>query len=490
MRFFARNFALCLVWLYCLPLVGAQKPVRVLMLSDIHFDPFHDPALLPRLRTMPVAQWPTVLSTPASLTQAVDLAALEARCRAPSLDTAWPLLRTTLRAAQEVEPHPLFVTLSGDLLGHEFVCRFRKLAPQATAEDLAGFAAKTVAFVTLQLRLAFPGVPVFTALGNNDSGCADYHETPNDAFLENAVRSVAEAAGAGASSAQRLPLLRSTTPEGDYSVPLPAPIVRGRLIVLQDIFESRNYESCGSRDDPLPEAAQMRWLRAELAASQRRHEHVWVMAHIPPGIDVYASFHKYVLRPGELCGAPVRPFLGDDALADTLLDFSDTVRLGLFAHTHMDEVRLLHRGSVDGRAEVAIPMKLVPSVTPFFGNHPAFLVAEVDPISAVLKDWRTIVSPSLEGTTPPWVEGYRFSSAYHLSDLSAASVQQLAERFTADREGKEALSETYRKHFFAGDLGLYALGLGQIWPAYACAVREDREAAFRGCLCPAETAPK
>ena len=217
------------------------------------------------------------------------------------------------------------------------------------------------------------------------------------------------------------------------------------------------------------------------------------MGHIPPGVDVYASFHKYVLRPAELCAAPVHPFLQDTQMADTLLSYADVVRLAIFAHTHMDEIRLLHRPGADpseaGVAADAIPVKLVPAVTPYFGNHPAFLTVAIDPRTLVLKDWESFVSPSLEGSAAPWPAAYRFSRTYGLPDFSAGSAAQLAHDFISDRSGKAGHSATYREHFFAGDIGIYSLGLAQIWPAYACAVREDRTDAFHRCLCPANPAP-
>ncbi len=478
---------LMLLALFAATSAAGQGTVPAVLLSDIHFDPFHDPAKMVQLRAAPVEQWAAIFKSATSPTQAAELEALQAECHERALDTPWPLLQGALTAAHDAEPHPVFVTLTGDLLAHEFPCRFHQLAPMATAEDLSAFAAKTVAFVVLQLRQAFPHVPVYTALGNNDSGCADYRETPGDAFLQSADDAMVAGAGARVDAAGRVALRAQVSPEGDYSVALPAPFQRTRLIVLEDIFEARQFNTCGAAADRSPERAQTDWLRAQLSAARAHGEHAWVMAHIPPGIDVYASFHRYVLRPNELCSAEPQPFFADGTLADTLLDYSDVVRLALFGHTHMDEIRLLHRAGDNG-ADVAIPAKLVPSVTPYFGNHPAFLVASIDPHTAVLKDWRTMVSPGPEGSTPPWTEGYRFSTAYHLPDFSAASATELADGFASDRTGQAPRSLAFRQHFYAGDFGLYALGLGQIWPAYACAIREQRPAAFHDCLCPASNA--
>ena len=477
----------------------AERTVPAVLLSDIHFDPFHNPHDLAQLRASPVEQWPAILSAATSLPADVDRVAVDAECHARTSDTGWPLLQTTLQAAREAEPHPIFVTLSGDLLAHEFRCRFHHFAPSATAQDFSGFSAKTVAFVALELRLAFPHVPVYVALGNNDSGCFDYAETPGSPFLQSAAGTLTAGIGNGGGMPRA-----EFSAEGDYSLTLPAPLAHGRLIVLQDIFDSENYKTCGQATDHAPETSQLGWLRQQLETARSRGEQVWVLGHIPPGVDVYASFHRYLLRPGELCDAQIQPFLSDTRLADTLLDYADVIRLTLFAHTHMDEIRLLHRDAPPtnqppsreagpdadartGRDGAALPVKMVPSVTPYFGNHPAFLVAAIDPRTLVLRDWETVVSPASEGSAAPWTVGYRYSAAYGLPDLSAASAALLANGFTADRAGKATRSATYREHFFAGDVGLYALGLGQIWPAYACAVREDQPRAFHDCLCPAAT---
>ncbi len=495
----------CALLIFAGTAARAQDAVPAVLLADVHFDPFHNPRLLPALRAAPVERWPAILAEGNGdggngLKADADLAALEVACRSPRLDTNWFLFRESLRAAHEAEPHPAFVTLGGDLLTHQFPCRFRKLVPGASEAELSAFSAKTVAFVGMELRLAFPQVPVYIALGNNDSGCADYRETAGSGFMRSATETMTEAAGLHAGRGGRTGPRRAAatppmevSPEGDYNVALPAPLQAGRLIVLQDIFEAAWYGPCG---DPqysrTQEHEQIQWLRGQLQSARAGHQQVWVMGHIPPGVDVYGSFTKYVLHPSELCSAEVHTLLADTALVDTLLDFADVVRLGLFAHTHMDEMRLLRRtagptveSGKGGEGTAAVPIKIVPSITSYYGNHPAFLVAAIDPRTMVLKDWRTVVSPEAGGAAPPWTAAYQFSSAYQLPNFSAVSAAVLADGFTADHDGKAGRSTFFRDHFYAGGGGLYGLGLAQIWPAYACAVRESRPEAFRECLCPA-----
>lgn len=485
-RFLFRALTAVVVCMSSAAASGQGGAVSAVLLSDIHFDPFHTPRLLPQLRTEPVERWPAILDSAPEVADGADRSALDAACHARGVDTPWPLLKTSLAAAHDAEANPVFVTLSGDLLAHEFSCRFHHLAPSASPSDLAGFAAKTVAFVTLELRRTYPRVPVYIALGNNDSGCGDYHESAGSPFMQNFAALRAGAAGQHGAGQKGAPVAE-VSPEGDYSVALPAPFTHGRLIMLEDVFEAQQYRTCAGADDHTAEADQIGWLRTQLTRARANHEQVWVIGHIPPGIDVSSSFYRYVFRPGEMCSATPHRFLHDDAVREALLDYADVIRVAIFAHTHMDEVRVLSRGAGAGAGaqKAVIPVKLVPSVTPYFGNHPSFLVASIDPRTLVLKDWRTFVSPGPDGSTPPWTEGYRFSTAYHLPDLSAASALQLADGFVADRSGRQTRSKLYRDHFYAGDLGLYAVGLAQLWPAFACGVREDQPETFHKCLCPA-----
>ncbi|HEY4358696.1 MAG TPA: metallophosphoesterase [Acidobacteriaceae bacterium] len=459
-----------------------QPAVNVVMLSDLHFDPYRDPAKFQVLRTAPVEQWEQILGSPASATQANDFASLQKACGARAPDSSWSVIASSLHAAHAQQPKPLFVTVSGDLLTHQFDCRLHTLLPSGTAKDLSDFASKTVTFLAMQLHNAFPGVPVYIALGNNDSGCKDYEDDPGSDFLRNTAKSFSADLPEGPN---RDALLQQFVDEGDYNVALPAPMSKTRLIVVQNLFESKWYKTCSETGDTTKAAAtQLTWLRAQLDDARKHGQHAWVMAHIPPGIDVYANFHKMILQPDHLCDvtAPTS-FLSTDALADILTDYADVVRLAIFGHTHMDEIKLLRNKSGG-----IVPAKLVPAISPVNGNNPAFLVARVDPSSSWLKDYGVFVAHMPDLST--WSETYRYSRAYGQPDFSATSVKRLTSKLVADRTGDSELARTYAKRFYPGDSGLYALGLHQLWPAYSCSMVETSGAAVHACMCPAHAAGK
>jgi sphingomyelin phosphodiesterase acid-like 3 len=197
---------------------------------------------------------------------------------------------------------------------------------------------------------------------------------------------------------------------------------------------------------------------------------------------VYSSFHRYLFAPGEACHVQKpQMFLKSAALADTIAEFSDVVRLAIFAHTHMDEIKLLGNGQGDG-----VPVKLVPSISPINGNDPAFLVAQVTPQTATLKDYTVYAAANAQGTG--WAREYRYSETYGLPDFSAASVRQLTSDLIADKTGENETSRKYEHYFLAGGGTFAALGLQRLWPAYSCSLRERNAEAFHSCMCPPDVA--
>jgi sphingomyelin phosphodiesterase acid-like 3 len=457
------------VSLYAHAVPAASTTAPVVMLSDIHFDPMHDPGKLAALRAAPVEKWQAIFDGPATAGADAAFAKLQTSCGARGVDTPWGLLKSSLSAEQQNAAHPLFVTVGGDFLAHGFDCRFRTLAPGTDAAALSVFAAKTVAFVAAEIKGNFGGAPVYFALGNNDSGCKDYHEDAHSAFLAADARSFAGATG-NAEAAKEISAEFSAL--GDYAVALPAPMEHARLIVLQDIFESRVYADCNGKSEQTDAATQIAWLRAQLAKAKKNGESVWLMAHIPPGLDAYNTLAKHL----DVCGSakPVM-FLRSEDLADVIGEYAGTIKLALFGHTHMDEMRVF-RGA-DG---AIAPGRLVPSITTTNGNKPAFTVAQVDAKRDVLMNWQVYVSPDGQGAH--WEREYDYAQTYGEPDFSGASASALFAQLATG--GSKSMS--YARNYAAGDSGLIAFGLMSVWPAYVCSATEAKAAPFTQCMCAAK----
>ncbi|MFC6646240.1 hypothetical protein ACFQBQ_11725 [Granulicella cerasi] len=160
---------------------AAAQTQPVLMLSDVHFDPFRDPAKFDALQKAPASEWASVLSKPAASAQIEEFQKLAKACPSRGIDSDWPLFKASLEQSRKRIASPAFITVTGDMMAHEFECRYAALGGKPA--EYPAFAAKTVAFVALQIRAAYPKTPTYIALGNNDSGCGDYREDPDSAFL-------------------------------------------------------------------------------------------------------------------------------------------------------------------------------------------------------------------------------------------------------------------------------------------------------------------
>jgi sphingomyelin phosphodiesterase acid-like 3 len=133
------------------------------------------------------------------------------------------------------------------------------------------------------------------------------------------------------------------------------------------------------------------WLEQQLSEARGAGRRVWLVHHIPVGIDPYTTLHASA----ELsCPACVTPFLKEpfaSRFAQMLREYAGTIQAGFSGHTHQDSYRLLMRdGAAVGVEKVAL------SISPIFGNNPAFHLFNYDPQTGDLTDFSTWYLDNLE----------------------------------------------------------------------------------------------
>jgi len=181
-----------------------------------------------------------------------------------------------------------------------------------------------------------------------------------------------------------------------------------------------------------------------------------------------------------------------------LTEFSDVVELSIFAHTHMDEIRLMEAeipsqnqypalpGSIKIEAKgfiaerKAVAVKMVSSISPNHGNNPSFTIAQIDPASAALVDYRVFSASNQTGVDAKWTEEYDFARSYHEQEFSSSTVSKLIAGFAADPSAKEKLSQSYIGDFSAGSPSPV---LQIFWPQYVCTLSHHTAEAFKACVC-------
>src|SRR5437764_10595216 len=143
-----------------------------LSISDIHFNPFADPAIVAKLEAADVSQWDAILAS-STVTAFSTYGS----------DINDPLFRSAVGAMKKEIPSPAFLLISGDFLAHDFDKTYQQYATDKSQTAYTAFVTKTIAYVASTLRKAYPGVRIYPTLGNNDSDCGDYAVAPNGAFL-------------------------------------------------------------------------------------------------------------------------------------------------------------------------------------------------------------------------------------------------------------------------------------------------------------------
>ncbi len=442
------------------------------MVSDIHFEPFWDPAKTVQLDATPASGWAAILGAAPSPNREAEFDSLEQACHTRGADTSYPLFASSLKAMQSSASRAIFVTVSGDLIAHSFACKYAKVFPNAKPGDYHAFVEKAIEFVISSLRTALPGVPVYASLGNNDSDCGDYQLDANSSFLGATGKILTADVGAAESKQAR----EDFAIGGNFSVSMPEPFGHARLIVLDDLFMSLNYQTCAGKDDSSEATRQIAWLRRELDRARQAKEKVWVMTHIPPGVDAYGS----ALKGQAICaGKDPTMFLASDDLSDALAQYGDVVSLAIFAHTHMDEMRLIVPAKTK-HLDHAVPVKLVPSISPIDGNNPSITVAQVDPRTATLMDYQVIAASNQTGVDTTWTEEYDYRKTYSEPAFSYPALATLIGEFTADKGAKSPASQAYIRNYFVGDR---SAELTPFWGLEACALVNLTADSFRTCTC-------
>jgi sphingomyelin phosphodiesterase acid-like 3 len=453
----------------------AQAAIPALLLSDIHFEPFWDPTKVPQLIAAPTSGWRAILAAAPSPDQPQRFQSLQQICHARAADTSFALWDSSLRAMRSHAAGLKFVAVSGDLLSHAFSCKYNTLFSDSTPEAYRVFVEKTLDYVIDELYDAFPNLPVYIALGNNDSDCGDYRLDAHSKFLTAIGKEVTRNFPASELQAAQ----ESFAAGGYYGTSLPSPIQNARLLVLNDIFMSKSYTTCSGKPDATAANAQITWLRQQLTEARAGKQKVWVMGHIPPGVDLYATASQMV----DFCGGQEpKMFLSSEKLADALTDSSDVVELAIFGHTHMDEIKLLKVDSGSPATAKVIAVKVVSSISPINGNRPSFTLAQVDPSTAALKDYKVFTASNQTGVDATWPEEYDFERSYHEAGFDSASVSRLITGFYADPSVKTQASQSYIQDFSAGAPSAV---LQMFWPEYVCTMSNHTQQSFKTCVCPA-----
>lgn len=448
--------------LLCAPPASAASG-RFLSFSDLHFNPFYDQSLAPQLAQADAAQWESIFATSSKTTL-------------PSYgqESNYPLFTSLLASMRQVEPQPDFILFSGDLLAHHFSERYAQATGDSSQAGLESFIAKTVDFFARTVDQYFPRTPVYLCLGNNDAYAGDYRIIPQGEFLKDSAQLLAERFFE--SSANQSAFQEQYPLGGYYAVELPGG-ESTRLLVLDTNFFSVNYpqEQMTRAAGYDPGLRELNWLERQLDQARDQGQKVWLMAHIPPGVNVYNTLHEAGNTLYHLDQVP--GFWREtyrQKFVELLNSHAASIAAVFSGHTHMDDFRLSYLDDQANRPALLIHIN--PAVSPQFGNNPAFKLFEYRPGSLELLDYTTYYVDvgqegiASQGSTASWSREYSFRQAYGRQAITPLELDAIYRGLEWDQGLQDKYMLYYRvsdtEHpFKPQELKAYRLGIGVLDPA-------------------------
>lgn len=405
-------------------------------------------------------------------------------CDPNAADTQAPLVESLLQdlACQQREGVD-FVIVTGDWIAHYYQDPGESAQKQQIMTTLTGL-----------LRAQFgPDTLLVPVLGNNDAYEGDYNVQPRSRFLSDMSALWAPlfpaSAHLGTCLDDRPPgdaFERSFTSGGYYAFANPS-LPNNCTLVLNTTLMTANYIFDWRTNGPAAAAAQMSWLGERLAEARaaRPPKDVWLLYHVPPGADPFASASRksatMTLTDGTLpASAPAPDFA--TAFVDLMVAYRDVIKASFAGHSHDDEFRVIS----DEGGRPAAWVHLTPSVTPdHHSGRSAYQVFSYATTGgrAVLTDFETrhLVVPASPLPGPPaWRAEYSWKKTFcHSACVYDAIALDRVSRALALPE--EPYAARYRR--FYGERGRYASPAiaDSDWRFNLCAIAEARKADYAAC---------
>lgn len=456
----------------------SREPARkFLIASDIHFNPFADPTLVADLAAANPRQWEKILNR-----------SQQTAFSQYGKDTNWWLLQSALDAMRTTLPHPALVMVTGDLLAHGFPQAYRTATHDSDGKYYRAFVLKTVEFIGLELRKRFKSQILITP-GNNDDECGDYDIQADGPFLSDTANLARNLARAGDQFTGNWKALGSYT--------LKPPAIRGiRILSLNSVFFSNKYQAASfanacSQVDSTAASRTFTWLESNLVLARQAHEKVWLMFHIPPGIDGYSTMVQYrqMSQGGgssseELCSKAIVPMWNPawTSRFDSIMqDFQGTITASFAGHNHTDDFRVIHRGESGGEFVL-----IDPPISPIYGQNPAFRVVTFK-TDGGLADQSTYYLTNLKaaGSETPgkWAQEYDFAAEWQSQQLDAGSLGTIYERIKNDPQARAQWLRLLNVSSSRDQVPLTAVG------TLDCAIAALAPSAYQQCYCSTTEAP-
>jgi sphingomyelin phosphodiesterase acid-like 3 len=411
---------------------------EVLTVSDIHFSPYHDRAVFAQLLTAPHTQWEAIFETTTDTVFSTY-----------NFDSNYALLKASLEKMQLESPNPDYIMISGDFLAHNFEDSFQLwsgIAYETQQVDsfaqLDAFISKTIHFMAGMWDKYYPNTPIYAALGNNDAFCGDYLVQPGGEFL----KSFAAAFGPLTHHNGGVNTFDETFEDGGYFAQQAAHDANLRVVVLNTILFSDNFNSPWSGEavyctpgyfgptNNEPGGKMLTWLDGQLTEAAAAGQKVWLMQHIPAGINVANAVPRHPIDSIPCLNGSPQMFLKDTFNTQYLKmiqKHAGVITLNIAGHYHRDDFRVYFD---ETKTNAISWLHVLPAISPIYDNNPGFQVATYNKTTSMLDDYTCYfvdVQQAVSSETA-WAHEYKFSDIYGFTGLNTAKMHNINTQLKTD----------------------------------------------------------
>jgi len=314
-------------------------------------------------------------------------------------------------------------------------------------------------------------VPVFPALGNNDlymdyqppvNNNSDLYKRIGDTieefvFLKNHQVSIDNSVAD----------FRKTFHFGGYY----SVFIKARKLML--IILNTNYWNTDANNHDTSIGVigqqQLKWLYSQLVVANNTNYKVIIAGHIPPGCDPYNDRGYWV------------PRFTNVYLLMTSEQFPNIISAQIFAHSHTDRMRMLYMGDqfplVDTKSHSKSAIFITPSVTPIFGNSPAYRLFSMTSKEGNLNDYvqyfMDLTISNIKGQSY-WAKEYSFNELYNTT-FNVNDMEKLVEELILPSSTTWFKYMSHMKSTYGG------MVLSQRYKEY-CAAKHISLEAYKYCL--------
>lgn len=420
----------------------------VLVITDIHFDPFNSCGASPTVAAQNCVANLINESNPASWQFA------SGTINSFGEETNYTFLSLGLSNLKKLvaSKHIDKIFITGDMLSHDFPSQFESYVPNGSSAERTSLSVNTINYVIYQISQAVPNAKIYYIFGNNDTDNADY-AYPSADFMTKITTVLAPYMASPES-------FSATFTDGGYFV---MPFNQSTDVIGLN-FNPLTVENANNNQDLLIAESQLKWLESQLAIEKKNNKRVIILQHEPFGMNFFNIIESKT---------PVYNLVTELQIKYLALykEYNSLINNYYYGHYHMEDIQI---GS-----NIFAFSTLGFSVD--YYNNPGFKILSLNQ-SGQLQNYTTYYSPYESNNLLEWSELYQLNSAYNITPTEYVGYFESL----IQPESNNAGWNTYVTNYSGANYSVSPTNIPIVspsaWQVYYCGINYLDSVTFNQCM--------